>query len=66
MTVSPVNIADGIANITAGMPVVTDALTYGANFMVTNTVGVVIIGMALISYGVGKIVGMFRSRRGRR
>ena len=66
MTVEPIAIASGVANVSAGLPIVQDALTYGANFMVTNTVGVLIISMSLVSYGLGKIIGMFRSRRGRR
>ena len=64
--VEPISIAGGIANITSALPLVQDSLIYGANFMVSNTVGVVIIGMAVVGYGLGKIVGMFRSRRGRR
>lgn len=66
MAVEPVTVAAGVANITAALPVVQDALVYGANWMVQNTVGVLVIAASLVSFGVGKIVGMFRSRRGRR
>lgn len=66
MAVEPIGIAVGIANITAALPLVQDALVYGANFMVSNTVGVLLIAMTLVGYGLGKIIGMFRSRRGRR
>lgn len=66
MAVEPVAISAGIANVTLALPLAKDALITGANFMVENTVGVILIGMSLISYGVGKVIGMFRSRRGRR
>lgn len=66
MAVDPLSIAAGVANITAALPVIQDALTYGANWMVSNTVGVIVISKTLVAFGIGMIVGMFRSRRGRR
>lgn len=64
--VEPVTIASGIANITAALPLVQDALVYGANWLVSNTVGAVMLGMVVVSFGVALAVRIVKGRRGRK
>lgn len=64
--VEPVTIAAGIANISAALPLVQDALIYGANWLVTNTIGAVMLGMVTVSFGVALAVRIVKGRRGRR
>lgn len=66
MAVDPISISSGVANITSALPIVQDALTYGGNWVVSNTVGAVMVAMTLVGFGVGLIVKMIRGRRGRR
>jgi len=64
--VEPVSISAGIANITAALPLVQDALIYGANWLVTNTIGAVMLGMVVVSFGVALAVRIVKGRRGRK
>lgn len=66
MAVEHISIAAGIANITAALPAVQDSATYAANWMVSSTVGSLMIACFLFGFGFGKIVSLFRGRRGRR
>ena len=64
--VDPISIASGIANITAALPVVQDSMTYAGNWMVTNTIGAVMLAMVVLGFGVGVVVKLVKGRRGRR
>ena len=62
----PLAIAGGVANVTAVLPILQDSLIYAANFLVTNTVGALALGMVTIAFGFGLISRLVKGRRGRR
>jgi len=64
--VEPISIASGIANITSALPLVQDAMTYGGNWLVSNTIGAVMLAMVVTAFGVGIVVKIVRGRRGKR
>lgn len=64
--VDPIAISAGIANITSALPLIQDALVYGANWLVTNTIGAVMLAMVVVSFGIGIAVRIVRGRRGRK
>lgn len=64
--VEPISVASGIVNITAALPLVQDGLVYGANWLVSNTIGAVMLSMVVVSFGVALAVRVVKGRRGRR
>ena len=66
MAVEPLSIAAGIANITAVLPLIQDALTYGANWLVSNTIGAVVLGMVVVGFGIAMAMRIVKGRRGRK
>lgn len=66
MAVEPMTIAAGIANVTAALPVLQDAMTYSGNWLVSNTIGAILVAMVITGFGMGLIVKLIRGRRGRR
>lgn len=64
--VEPLSIAGGIANITAALPVVQDAFVYAGNWMVSNTIGALMLAMGLVAFGIAVIMKIVRGKRGRR
>lgn len=65
MTVDPISISAGIANLTSALPFIQDALTYGANWIVQNTIGAVAICMIVVGFGVKMAIGLIRGRKRR-
>jgi len=64
--VEPIAIAGAVANTTAVLPVIQDAITYFANWMATNYIGQLAIGMTITAFGAGLVIGLIKRRRGRR
>jgi len=66
MAVAPIAIADGIANVTLALPILQDSLTYAGNWLVSNTIGAIMIAMVLVAFGFAIIVRLVKGRRGRK
>lgn len=66
MPVAPVDIAGAIANTTLIFPVLYDGFTTFANWMATNYVGQIAIGMTVTSFCAGLVIGLIKRRKGRR
>lgn len=66
MATTPVDIATGLVNIGNGTTQAFDVGVQGANFLVTNTVGVFMLGMVAAAFGVALVVKLVRGRRSRK
>ena len=64
--VEPISIAGAVANTTAVLPAIQDSITYFANWMALNYIGQLAIGMGLVAFGAGLIIGLVKRRKGRR
>ena len=66
MAVEPISIAGAVANTTAVLPTIQDSMTYFANWMASNYIGQLAIGMAVTAFGAALIIGLVKRRKGRR
>lgn len=58
--------AGAVANLTIVQPIVQDSFVFGANFLVQHPIGLLMVAMMLLSFGLGLGIRLVRGRRGRK